>query len=52
MSNIGSFNLSSCFLSATMVFREGGGGGGMGVEKNSKENKLSSEFHNRRKLTS
>ena len=50
MLNIGSFNLSSCFLSATMVFR--GGGGGNGGRKNLKENKLSSEFHNRRKLTS
>ena len=33
MSNIGSFNLSSCFLSATMVFREGGGGGNGGRKK-------------------
>ena len=51
MLNIGSFNSFSCFLSAAMVFR-GGGGGGKGGRKNLKENKLSSEFNNRRKLTS
>ena len=51
MLNISSFNSFSCFLSAALVFR-GGGGGGKGGRKNLKENKLSSEFNYRRKLTS
>ena len=52
MLNIGSFNSFSCFLSAAIVFRGGEVGGGKGGRKNLKENKLSSEFNDRRKLTS